>query len=351
MCYSHNAQKFSFSWRTNCSNSRAVQEKSSQHFGRHPVAGPPGLAGAAASPRPTLRGDKFLSQPSALSRLWRQNWALGNVLALALLLVLLYAPVLGRLALQWWEDPNSGHGFLVPVFAGYALWRERHRWQRLAIEPANFGAGVMLAGVALLVVGTLGAELFLSRLSLLVLLGGIVIFLGGWKVLRAVAFPLGYLVLMIPLPGIVYNEVTFPLQLQASRLAAASLELLRIPVLREGNLLYLPNYTLEVVEACSGIRSLMSLMALAVAYGYLVESPRWIRIALVGSMFPIAVAANSLRVVLTGVLAYQFGPSLAEGFFHFFSGWLIFVTAFVFMLWVHWVLVKVNRRRGQAAHA
>jgi exosortase len=167
--------------------------------------------------------------------------------------------------------------------------------------------------------------------------------------LRAVAFPLVFLVLMIPLPALIYNQVTFPLQLLASRLASNSLELLGIPVLREGNVLVLSNYSLEVVEACSGIRSLMSLIALAVAYGYFVEQRLWARITLVVLMLPVAVASNALRVVGAGVVTYYWGPQYAEGFFHIFQGLLIFVSAVGCMLLVHWFLSRLAPLRREAS--
>src|ERR1700730_15220709 len=197
---------------------------------------------------------------------------------------------------------------------------------------------MMLGAIGLLVAGTIGAELFISRSSLLFLIGGMILFFAGWKMLRAVAFPLVFLVLMIPLPALIYNQVTFPLQLLASRLSSNCLELLGVPVLREGNVLVLPNYSLEVVEACSGIRSLMSLIALALAYGYFADRRLWARIVLVTLMLPIAVASNALRVVGAGVVTYFWGPQWAEGFFHFFQGWLVFVSAVLCMLLVHWSL-------------
>ncbi len=280
-----------------------------------------------------------------------RSQSLLPTLILGGLVLALYAPTVQRLVSQWWHDPNYGHGFIVPLFAGYVLWRERTCWQKVPLEPSNFGLLVMLAAIALLVAGTLGAELFVSRFSLIVLLGGMVLFLAGRKKLRALAFPLGYLVLMIPLPAILYNQITFPLQLVASRFAATCLEVVRVPVLREGNLLILPNYTLEVVEACSGIRSLMSLVALAIAYGYLVEKRCWVRGVLVALMLPIAVVSNGLRVVGTGVLTYAIGPQSAEGFFHLFSGWLIFLTAVLFMLLAHWFLCHVGSPKRERANA
>jgi exosortase len=157
-----------------------------------------------------------------------------------------------------------------------------------------------------------------------------------------VAFPLVFLVMMIPLPAIIYNQVTFPLQLLASRLSSNCLQLIAIPVLREGNVLILPNYSLEVVEACSGIRSLMSLIALAIAFGYFVEKRLWARITLVVLMVPIAVASNALRVLGAGVVTYLWGPRWAEGFFHSFQGWLIFVSAVACMLLAHRALLHIG---------
>jgi len=257
----------------------------------------------------------------------------------------LYGPVLIRMIVQWWQDPDYSHGFVVPLFVGYVLYQQRHQLRQVALEPSNLGLPVMVGAIGLLLAGSLGAELFVARFSLLFLLGGMLLFFSGWKVLRTVAFPLAFLALMIPLPAIIYNQVTFPLQLLASRLSSSWLELLGVPVLREGNVLVLPNYSLEVVEACSGIRSLMSLIALAVAYGYFAEKRHWVRITLVVLMLPIAVASNAMRVVGAGVLTYWFGPHAAEGFFHLFQGWLIFVSAVACMLLVHWLLSHLTPLR------
>ena len=268
----------------------------------------------------------------------RLEISLPKGLVIAGLIIALYAPVLKQMVVAWWQDPDYSHGFLVPLFVGYVLFQRRHKLRQVPLEPSNMGFPVMLGAIGLLLAGTLGAELFVARFSLLFLLGGLLLFFAGWKMLRAVAFPLAFLVLMIPLPALIYNQVTFPLQLLASRLSSSGLELLGIPVLREGNVLVLPNYSLEVVEACSGIRSLMSLVALSVAYGYFVERRLWARIALVILMVPIAVASNALRVLGAGVFTYFWGPQWAEGFFHFFQGWLIFVSAVACMLLAHWLL-------------
>jgi exosortase len=259
-------------------------------------------------------------------------------LVIAGLTFALYAPVLKQLVVNWWQDPDYSHGFFIPLLVGYMLYQRRHKLRQVPIEPSNMGFPVMIFAIVLLLAGTLGAEVFVARFSLLILLGGLLLFFAGWKMLRAVAFPLAFLILMIPLPALIYNQLTFPLQLLASRLSSNGLEMVGIPVLREGNVLVLPNYSLEVVEACSGIRSLMSLVALSVAYGYFVERRVWARIALVILMLPITVASNALRVLGAGVFTYFWGPRWAEGFFHTFQGWLIFVSAVACMLIVHWAL-------------
>jgi exosortase len=267
------------------------------------------------------------------------------------LLLLLYAPVLKSLILQWSSDADYSHGFFVPLFSGYILWRQRDRWMKIEIKPSNFGLLVMLGAVGLLLVGSLGAELFTSRLSLLVLLAGMILFLGGWKLLRAVSFPLCFLIFMIPLPTIIYNQITFPLQLIASRFATFWLELVHVPVLRDGNILQFSNYSLEVVEACSGIRSLMTLISLAVIYGYVLEPRLWVRIMLAVLMVPIAIVSNALRIMGAGMMAHRFGPAAAEGFLHEFSGWVIFLVALLLLFTLHWVLRHIGKVPGEAAHA
>ena len=268
---------------------------------------------------------------------------------LASLFGILYFPVLSRLAAQWSHDPNFSHGFFVPAFSAYVLWQGRARLARLPHDPAWSGLWLIVPGLFCLVVGTLGAEIFLARLSLILVLGGLVVLFLGWGFLRAVAFPWLFLLLMIPLPALLFNQITFPLQILASRIAATLLPLAGVPVLREGNVIRLPEMALEVAEACSGIRSLMSLVTLAVMYGYLLER-RWIlRWLLALAAIPIAVTANSLRIVGTGLLVQYWDPDKAEGFFHAFSGWMIFVVSLLLLFAVrrvlHWIL-----GRGDALH-
>lgn len=284
------------------------------------------------------------------SSLKLRGWIVWSTI-FSCLVFLLYGPVLKHLIEQWWADPDYGHGFFVPLFSGYVLWHERHRWGKRKVEPSNFGLLTMVGAVALLLLGSLGAELFISQFSLVVLLAGMVVFLAGWGVLGSVFFPLSYLVFMIPIPVIIYNQITFSLQLLASRLATFWLELAKVPVLRDGNVLIFSNYSLEVVEACSGIRSLMTLISLVVAYGYLAERRRWVRYLLVLLMVPSAIVSNAIRIMGAGVIARRFEPSAAEGFLHGFSGWVIFVAALILMFGCHWILRHIGKQGKTPTYA
>jgi exosortase len=277
--------------------------------------------------------------------------SLWHAVVLALLLGWLYWPILFRLAGQWWNDPNFSHGFFVPAFSFFVLWQKREQLAALPLRPSWTGILILLFALGLLVVGVLGAELFLSRSSLLLLLAGLVVYFLGWGHLRAVLFPWLFLFLMIPIPSIIFNEITFPLQLLASRLASTLLPLAGVPVLREGNVILLPAMALEVAEACSGIRSLMSLATLAVMYGYVLEKHVAVRVLLALAAIPIAVIANSLRIVGTGLLVQYWDPDKAQGFFHTFSGWIIFVFSLALLLLLHWMLHLLPRWREPEAAA
>jgi exosortase len=258
-----------------------------------------------------------------------------QILALVVVLGWLYASVLRHLVWQWANDPNYSHGFFVPLFSLFVIWSEREKLRKLAIEPSWSGLVVLLCGLAILAAGILGAELFLSRISLLLTIAGLVVVSYGWNHLRAIFFPWVFLLFMIPIPTIVLNQITFPLQLLASKVAAVTLPLTGVPVLREGNVIQLPAMALEVAEACSGIRSLMSLATLAIIYGYLLEPRTSIRVVLALASVPIAVLANSFRIFGTGLLVQYWDPEKAEGFFHAFSGWLIFVVSLAMLFLLH----------------
>jgi exosortase len=275
--------------------------------------------------------------------------ALFTAFLLSGLVVIMYAPVLSSMARQWWDDPNYGHGLLVPVFVAYILWRERTGWRTVPVRASDYGLPIMLLALGLFILGMLGAEVFTARVSLLILISGIIVFLAGWQMLRSVAFPIGYLFFMIPLPTLVYYQLTFPLQLWASRLGAHGLVILGVHTVREGNLLILPNATLEVVEACSGVRSLLSLLAAVVAYGYLAEQRTWKRGLLVVLAIPVVIMSNGLRLVATGVLSFVFGPEVDSGPVHAVLGLAFFVLAFLSILWSHSLLRHLTSQRIPAA--
>jgi exosortase len=273
--------------------------------------------------------------------------------ALLLLIAWLYASILARLFLQWVgpsRDPNFEHGIFVPLFVFFVLWQDRKRLKAIASEPSWAGLPVVLLSLLMLVLGVLGAELFFSRVSLLVLLAGLIILFQGWTFFRAILFPWAFLILMIPIPNLILQQVTFPLQMLASRLATALLELVGVPVLRQGNVIVLASMPLDVAEACSGIRSLLTLVTLAIIYGYLMETRVWVRVVLAISAVPIAVAANGFRIFGTGLLVQYWDPDKAEGFFHLFSGWLIFVVALIMLFTVHRLISLIwNSTRGREA--
>jgi exosortase len=242
---------------------------------------------------------------------------------------------------DWYHDDNYSHGFLIVPLALYFVWERRAKLRKIPVAPSAFGLVVVLGSVAVLIAGILGSELFLTRISILGTLVGVTLFLWGWGYLRALAFPLAFLLLMIPIPAIIFNQIAFPLQLLASQFGESAMGMANVPVLREGNVLILANTTLEVAEACSGIRSLVSLLTLAIVLGYFSDPRGWIRTLVAVSSVPVAIVTNGFRVAGTGIAAHKFGAAAAEGFFHEFSGWLVFVSAFMLMLALQRVIVRV----------
>jgi exosortase len=304
-------------------------------------------------------------------------------LLIAASLAFVYFTVLEKLGRDWWHDENYSHGLLIPFVIGYILWQERKRFPSAPARPAVwFGAFGVAISLLALWAGTAGAELFVQRISLVLMLASVAIFFWGFQLLRLVFVPLSLLVLAIPIPQIVFNKIAFPLQLFASRCAVGAMSMLNIPVLRQGNVIELMPLgastpkKLAVVEACSGIRSLMTLVTLAVVYAYFTTTKAgptnfnlsstsdnlsrqqhdklklaghlksftlWRSLILVIAAVPIAILTNALRVSGTGVLAHYYGTRVADGFFHSFSGWVIYIVAALLLFVTGWVIDRVAR--------
>ncbi len=267
-------------------------------------------------------------------------------------LVLAYLPVVTGLVKQWNNDEDMGHAFFVPIVAAYVAWDSREKILNINPEPSFFGIFLMIWGMLQLYLGALGAEFFLQRSALLISLVGLVLATGGWKLLRALAFPLSLLIFMIPIPAIVYNRITFPLQLFASSVAENVLLFLDIPVNRDGNVLTLASQTLSVVEACSGIRSLLSLTFLSLVYAYFFDKRPAMRWYLLLTTIPIAIIANAGRVTITGILSEKVSPEMARGFYHEVEGWVVFMIAGLLLALTHLFLSRfLNWREKHALTA
>ncbi len=302
-------------------------------------------------------------------------------ITIAVALVFVYFTVLMKLGSDWWNDENYSHGLLIPFVVGYILWLERERFAEVSTRNAAvWGAAGVGVSLVTLWAGVAGAELFVQRLSLVLMITSVVIYFWGFRLLRLLVVPLALLLLSIPIPQIVFNRIAFPLQLFASRCAVAAMSLFNIPVLRQGNIIELMPLgatepkKLAVVEACSGIRSLMTLVTLAVVYAYF-TNPKddgnnfdgpdgertsrphsqhkvvvflksftfWRSLILVLAAVPIAILTNALRVSGTGVLAHYYGTRVADGFFHTFSGWVIYIAAAALLFATGWVTDRFAR--------
>lgn len=297
------------------------------------------------NPEATQSGEQVVLSPKStpLSSWAPFAWISG------VLLVSFY-PMLERLVQQWMNDDDMGHGFFVPVVAAYIAWQRKDEILDIEMKRNYWGLVVMLYASVQYVLGTIAAELFLTRTAIVFSIAGAVLFTGGLQLLKKVGFPIFLLGFMVPIPAVIYNQITFPLQMFASGVAEKTLLLLGIPVLRDGNILELAEHKLSVVEACSGIRSLLSLTFLSLVYGFFFESRTWMRAMLLFATVPIAIAANAFRVSMTGVL-YEYKSEWAEGFFHTAEGWVIFMIALSLLLMFHrfanWFFQGIQNARSQ----
>lgn len=292
--------------------------------------------------------DIQISAAPVYSLRFRNARFVWGCLIIGALMAAIYAGVLIKLVTDWWQIPDFSHGFLVPIFSAYLVWTKRSTLRQTTVSPSWSGVVVVAAGLVVLFLGVYGAEIFLSRVSLVILLAGLVLCFGGPQFLKELRFALLVLLLAIPIPAILFSQITFPLQLLASKLASALLPLFGVPILREGNVIQLPSMTLEVAEACSGIRSLMSLFTLSVFFGYFMETSFSRRAVLALASIPIAIAANAVRIFGTGLCVQYWNPDKAQGFFHEFSGWVMFLVSLGCLFIVHRAMSLLPDHRSRA---
>lgn len=263
------------------------------------------------------------------------------------LLILCYAPILYRLATQWASDEDMGHGFLVPIVAGFIVWQRRKILAATPRQPNAWGLVLVIFAAFEALAATLGAELFTARLAFIIALFGVILYLGGTRWVKELLFPLLLMLFMIPIPQIIYAQLTLKLQMIAAELGETLISWMGIPVLRVGNTLQLPSQTLDVATACSGIRSLLSLGFLSLVYAYFTDKRVWMRWVLLVATVPIAICANAIRVAVTGLLS-EHNTKLAQGAYHEVEGYIVFVVALIALLMVHWVINRVTKKTKKA---
>lgn len=267
-----------------------------------------------------------------------------QVLVLLVPFIAFYYTTLVNLVSDWSTDDNYSHGFLIPIIAGYMIWQKREKLAAYPVAPSNWGIMVIIAGVLLHIAGNAAIELFTMRFSIIITLWGLILYVWGKHIAREVFVPIIYLIFMIPIPMLIWSKIAFPLQLFAATITANVVDAIGIPILREGNILHLPNTSLEVVDACSGLRSLTSLLALSGAFAYIVNLRIWNKWILFVSAIPIAIFVNVLRLTATAIMARYIGAKAAEGFLHEMSGILVFVVAFVLLFGISTLLTRMEKR-------
>ncbi|MDD3579947.1 MAG: VPLPA-CTERM-specific exosortase XrtD [Desulfobacca sp.] len=248
-------------------------------------------------------------------------------------LLYLYWPVLTRLIVSLAESEDYSYGLLIPLISGYIVYRKWPQIRAQAGQPSWIGLAVMALGISLYILGELAAELYTTRFSFVIVLSGLVLLVGGWRFLRLLAFPLILLVLMLPLPELITYKLTLPLQLISSRLATWFLQISGVPVFQQGNIIDLGYKQLQVVHACSGLRYILPILALGIIFCYFYQRRLWKVVVLLASLVPLAIVANALRVAAMGLY-----PALIEGFWHGFSGWLIFIFCLEIIALFNWLL-------------
>jgi exosortase len=270
------------------------------------------------------------------------SWlALGVAAAAALGL---YAPVVAGMAAEWSEFPSLSHGFAIPLISAYLLWHRRRLLAEAPVEGSIAGLPLIILALGMLVIGSLGGEPFVARLSLPLALLGTVLFLGGTRVTRHAWVPIAYLAFMVPLPYLTLRALTYRSQLFDAGLTATALGWLGVPVLRDGVMLHLANMTLEVAADCSSVPAIAALLALGGAYAQMQPRPAWIRVALTLSAAPLGLLSNIVRLIVTSLGAYYLGPIALNNVIHKFNGTSVFLATVVLLVVLDALLTRIWRR-------
>jgi exosortase len=293
---------------------------------------------------PSLDKAKAWISGCSLSR-----WFWFQLTLLVVLMAVLYSQVLADLAHDWWTEASLSQGLLIPPLALYIAWARRNLTLAEPASADNRGLWLVAGACLMYILGKLAAEFFLPRMSFVILLAGLVWIFWGYTRLRTVAFPLLLLATMVPLPVLVYNTLAAPLQLFASDVATNLAQLLGVAVYRDGNVIHLAQTSLGVEEACSGLNSLSALMVASLLLGYLMCRSLTARVILFALSIPLSIAVNVLRVTGTAVIA-DYHEEFAMGFYHSFSGWLIFIGGFAILYGIAMGLNRLTAgpRRGAA---
>lgn len=251
-----------------------------------------------------------------------------------------YFPILQDLAKDWNTNDNYSHGYFIPILSFYMIYTSREELKNLSVQTNFAGLFLLIAGLGQLIIAQAGSEFFLQRTSLIPVLAGLVLFCLGFAFLKKILLPILYLIFMVPLPAIIWNKIAFPMQLFSSYLTEKVVTFSGIPIFREGNILHLSGTTLEVVDACSGLRSLTTLFALSAVFAILSSLTSWQKWVLFLAAAPIAIFANIIRLSATALLASKYGPDVAHGFLHDFSGLVVFAVGITLLVVVSNVLKK-----------
>jgi exosortase len=276
-------------------------------------------------------------------------WFWCRLAILLALITVLYSRVMADMAVDWWTEASLSQGLLIPPLALYVAWTRRNLTFAQPARAENRGLWLVLCACLLYLLGKLGAEFFLPRISFVILLAGLVWTFWGYRRLATMAFPMLLLATMVPLPALLYNSIAAPLQLFASDVATNLAQVFGVAVYRDGNVIHLAHISLGVEEACSGLNSLSALMVASLLLGFLVCHHVSIRVILFALSIPLSIAVNVLRVTGTAILA-DYHEDLAVGFYHSFSGWLVFVGGFLILYGIAKGLdlltrVRIGRRR------